>query len=180
MWSCPFPRREGIWGRRGIAPLVLNLGTRWGCDLLLKSRLTFGLKKFTFPSIFTHDLSSKKQTGVPVVAYYCNFTACKNDCWFVLLKLEHITQQFVYSRNAWRFQNSTWPAGRRFDLQVINCWSLVQINFGVFLWSWRHHCSFLHGAKYFSPLLFMKFWLTSMNFRFYFSPTEDVCWISFQ
>jgi hypothetical protein len=29
MANCLYPRHEAIWGSRGIAPLLLNIGTRW-------------------------------------------------------------------------------------------------------------------------------------------------------
>ena len=35
---CPFPRREGVYGSRGIAPLILNLGTRWVWVVIITSR----------------------------------------------------------------------------------------------------------------------------------------------
>ena len=63
--------------------------------MFLKSRLTFGLRKsFTFPSISTHALSTKKQNEVQVVAYYCKFTTRNTAVGLDCPKLEHITQHF--------------------------------------------------------------------------------------
>jgi len=55
-----------------------------------KSRLTFGLRKtFTFPSIFTHDLSSKKRTEVLEVAL--------RD----IVILRHVKRRLVWTVRNW-------------------------------------------------------------------------------
>jgi hypothetical protein len=105
-----------------------------------------------------------------VIAHYCDFTIHKTNSGLGCPKLEHMTMSKDFLCPLGVLWGSKTTRGRPFVyfvFQVTNCSSLVKMNFSVFLWSWRHRSSFLHGAKYLCPLLFMKFWLTSMHLRFF-------------
>ena len=49
-----------------------------------KSAYIWAQKNVYIPKYFYIRLNSNKHTEVLEVAYYCNFTALKNDCWFGL------------------------------------------------------------------------------------------------
>ena len=71
---CPFARHEGIWGTRGVAPLVFKICTGWGMDSSRRKRrinryiiIGWGELPISRPGRFTWDkifpASTKYESG---------------------------------------------------------------------------------------------------------------------